>query len=115
MILTSFGKGHGPRGASESEKKSWPWIFLLPLSTISSSFFETMATTKSRLTEAAYQSLPGGVLDVDKAFYDSIGQTAETRERHLVESFVLPIRSGKAWKVPKGCVCSKSKHHLLAA
>lgn len=117
MSLTSFGKGHAPRGANESEKKSWSGEKAVDLSSSSdnSFFFKTMATTKSRLTEAAYQSLPGGVLDVDKAFYDSIGQTAETGERHLVESFVLPIRSGKAWKVPKGCVCSELEYHWLVA
>lgn len=56
----------------------------------------------SRLTQAAYQTIPGGPLDVDKEFYDRIGKTAK---RELVNSFILPIRSGKAWKVNKGQIC----------
>jgi len=60
-----------------------------------------------RLTQAAYQALPGGVLDLDKSFYDQVAKTAESGERKLLESFILPIRSGRAWKVPKGTVCSK--------
>jgi uncharacterized protein len=30
---------------------------------------------------------------------------AETAERELVESFVIPVRSGRAWKLPAGHVC----------
>ncbi|KAE9389429.1 hypothetical protein BT96DRAFT_967971 [Gymnopus androsaceus JB14] len=47
-------------------------------------------SSKNRLTEAAYQCLPGGPLDIDRAF---------------MISFVLPIRSGKAWEVRKGDIC----------
>lgn len=45
-------------------------------------------------TAAAYQGLP----KVDKAFYDSI---RIAKARKLVESFVVPIRSGQAWKVQR--------------
>lgn len=64
-------------------------------------------TSKNRLTEAAYQCLPGGPLDVDKAFYDEVAATAFTEPplRTLVETFILPIRSGKAWPVRKGDIC----------
>ena len=58
-----------------------------------------------RLTQAAYQALPGGPLDVDKALYDRIAETAETDGRLLHEQFVLPIRSGQAWEVKAGQVC----------
>lgn len=50
---------------------------------------------------AAYQSLPGGPLDVDTSFYDGIAAA----ERTLVEEFEIPIRSAKAWVVPAGSVC----------
>lgn len=54
------------------------------------------------LTDAAYQSEPGGPLDVERGRYDRI---ARTEGRRLVDSFELPIRSGRAWEVPAGHVC----------
>src|SRR5690625_4133769 len=54
-------------------------------------------------TAAAYQSEPGGPLDVDRDLYQRIGAAQEGRE--LIDSFVIPIRSGRAWKVPAGHVC----------
>lgn len=53
------------------------------------------------LTDAAYQAEPGGPLDADKALYDRI----RTAPRELVDSLVIPIRSGRAWRVPRGHVC----------
>ncbi|KAL0958263.1 hypothetical protein HGRIS_000416 [Hohenbuehelia grisea] len=64
-----------------------------------------MSSAQGRLVEAAYQCLPGGPLDVDKSFYNSISDTASNGSRTLVDRFVLPIRSGKAWEVRKGDVC----------
>lgn len=52
------------------------------------------------LTEAAYK---GPALEVDEAFYGAIGQ--QTASRELVDSFEIPIRSGRAWEVPAGHVC----------
>jgi hypothetical protein len=51
---------------------------------------------------AAYQSKAGSALDVDKEFYRRIAQ--DTAGRRLVDSFVIPIRTGRAWKVPAGHV-----------
>ena len=48
---------------------------------------------------AAYQ---GDQLSVDRGFYDRV---AEAPGRELVEEFILPIRSGRAWEVPAGHVC----------
>ncbi len=42
-------------------------------------------------------------LDVDRAFYDRLAR--ETDERRLVERFVVPIRSGRAWPVLAGQLC----------
>ncbi|MBE3001267.1 DUF1989 domain-containing protein [Nocardiopsis sp. HNM0947] len=53
--------------------------------------------------EAAYRSGEGSPLAVDTAFYDRLAETTEGRE--LVEGFVLPIRSGRAWEVPAGHLC----------
>jgi uncharacterized protein YcgI (DUF1989 family) len=51
---------------------------------------------------AAYQATKGSALEVDKAFYRRIAE--ETAGRHLIESFVIPIRTGRAWKVRAGQV-----------
>ena len=70
---------------------------------------DTMADPNPRLTEAAYQALPGGPLEVNKALYDRIGATGEASslqtDRRVVNDFILPIRSGKAWTVKAGQVC----------
>lgn len=52
---------------------------------------------------AAYRSTAGGALDVDRAFYDRLASGTEARR--LVEDFVIPIRSGRAWEVKAGQVC----------
>ncbi|MGW2765712.1 urea carboxylase-associated family protein [Streptomyces sp. NPDC001275] len=54
-------------------------------------------------TTAAYQATKGGPLDVDRAFYDRVSKSEGGRE--LVDSFVIPIRSGRAWEVPAGHLC----------
>lgn len=54
------------------------------------------------LTRAAYEASAGGPLDVDRDFYSRI---ADDPGRTLVESFVIPIRSGRAWRIPAGHVC----------
>ncbi len=50
---------------------------------------------------AAYQASAGSPLDVDREFYRRIAQAPG---RSLVESFTIPIRSGRAWTVPAGYV-----------
>lgn len=54
------------------------------------------------LTRAAYQATAGGPLDVNRDFYRAI---AEDERRELVERFTIPIRSGRAWRIPAGYVC----------
>ena len=54
------------------------------------------------LTRAAYQATAGGPLDVTRDFYLAI---ADDQGRELVDSFVVPIRSGRAWRIPAGHVC----------
>jgi uncharacterized protein YcgI (DUF1989 family) len=49
----------------------------------------------------AYQATTPA-LTVDKAFYGRVA--SETAGRTLVESFTIPIRSGRAWTVPAGHV-----------
>ena len=50
---------------------------------------------------AAYLANEGSALTVDKAFYTRI---AEGGGRTPVEKFTIPIRTGRAWKVPAGHV-----------
>ena len=54
-----------------------------------------------RAPEPAYKASEGSPLHANRAFYTRIGSTT----RELVESFTVPIRSGKAWTVPKGHIC----------
>jgi uncharacterized protein len=51
---------------------------------------------------AAYQSTAGSALEVDKAFYKSVAENVAGRR--LIERLTIPIRSGRAWKVPAGHV-----------
>jgi uncharacterized protein YcgI (DUF1989 family) len=44
-----------------------------------------------------------GALDVDRAFYDRLAR--QTERRALVDRFVVPIRSGRAWPVLAGQLC----------
>lgn len=53
-------------------------------------------------TQAAYQS-NNNSLNVNKTFYKNL---AESKDRELVEEFVIPIRSGKAWQVPSAHICT---------
>lgn len=46
----------------------------------------------------AYQATPGSILNVDEAFYNSVAKA----DRTSIQSFVLPIRSGRAWTIPAG-------------
>lgn len=55
-----------------------------------------------RTPAPAYQATKGSPLDVDKDFYQSIGSSSS---RELIESLEIPIRSGKAFSVPRGHVC----------
>ena len=57
--------------------------------------------TVSSLTPA-YQAFKGSTYDADREFYSYISSTAS---RELIESFQVPIRSGRAWKVPAGYIC----------
>ncbi|EIO9964821.1 urea carboxylase-associated family protein, partial [Listeria monocytogenes] len=49
---------------------------------------------------AAYQSTQGSALQVDQAFYDRLREDKDART--LIEQFEIPIRTGRAWKVPAG-------------
>src|SRR5262249_54780495 len=46
---------------------------------------------------------PGGLLAVDRAFYDRL--SGAVGPRALVEQFVIPVRSGRAWPVRAGQLC----------
>lgn len=48
----------------------------------------------------AYLPKAGSPLTVDRNTYQAIQQAPRT----LIEKFVLPIRSGRAWKAPAGSI-----------
>src|SRR3974390_1896616 len=50
----------------------------------------------------AYQAGKGSPLEVDRAFYGRIGHERDARQ--LIDKLVVPIRSGRAWRVPAGHV-----------
>ena len=50
-----------------------------------------------------YQPRPGSPIDVDREFYGRLGSL--TASRSLVEQFVVPVRSGRAWPVLAGQIC----------
>ena len=50
-----------------------------------------------------YQPKPGSPIDVDREFYGRLGEETETRS--MVDRFVVPIRSGRAWPVLAGQIC----------
>lgn len=49
-----------------------------------------------------YLPADGDALAIDRPFYEKLAATAR---RTLVDSFVIPIRSGRAWPVLKGQLC----------
>src|SRR5215211_7158297 len=54
-------------------------------------------------TPWTYLPAEGQTLAIDRAFYDRLARW--TSERALVDSFVVPIRSGRAWPVRAGQLC----------
>ena len=50
----------------------------------------------------AYQAFKGSRFDADPHLYSRIGATTSKK---LVESFRVPVRSGRAWSVPQGHIC----------
>jgi hypothetical protein len=57
----------------------------------------------ARVPDPAYPAKDSAVLYGDKELYARIGKVAEGKGgKDLVESFEIPIRSGKAWVVKKG-------------
>ncbi|ODV83271.1 hypothetical protein CANARDRAFT_203416 [[Candida] arabinofermentans NRRL YB-2248] len=56
-------------------------------------------------TAAYLPSDKNSPLYANRELYDGIIKTDKNGERELVEKFIIPIRSGKAWKVPKGYIC----------
>ncbi len=51
---------------------------------------------------AAYQAFKGSPFDTNRSLYSRIGSTDS---RSHISSFLIPIRSGRAWKVPSGHIC----------
>ena len=50
-----------------------------------------------------YMTKEGRPLEVDRPFYDRLAES--TDKRKLVDEFIVPIRSGRAWPVRAGQIC----------
>jgi len=61
-----------------------------------------------------YEAKSAQFLSLDRNFYARVAEQAHARKR--VNSFIVPIRSGRAWEVRAGQVCRivASKAHRLA-
>jgi len=65
--------------------------------------------SQPRIPNPAYPAKDSTILYGDKELYARIGKTAEQDgARKLLDEFEIPIRSGKAWIVPKGHICRLS-------
>ncbi|KAN0117583.1 protein of unknown function (DUF1989) domain containing protein [Hyaloscypha variabilis] len=63
----------------------------------------------TRVPDPAYPAKDSAVLYGNKGLYARLGKVAEQDGgKDLVESFEIPIRSGKAWVVKKGQLCKLS-------
>ena len=58
-------------------------------------------TAAAKSFPAAYQASAGSPLTADRPFYERV---ASAPGRELVDSFTIPIRTGRAWEVPAGHV-----------
>ncbi|KAI0746318.1 hypothetical protein C8Q80DRAFT_1174519 [Daedaleopsis nitida] len=55
--------------------------------------------------QPAYQATPGSILHASRPFYSAIAGTASTpNARTLLMTFDIAPRSGRAWRVPAGCI-----------
>ncbi|RFU35384.1 hypothetical protein B7463_g947, partial [Scytalidium lignicola] len=62
-----------------------------------------------RVPNPAYPAKDNAILYGDKELYARIGQISDAEDgKKLVESFEIPIRSGRAWIVRKGQICTLS-------
>lgn len=59
-------------------------------------------SSQEQVPSPAYKTLEGLPIKADQGLYASIGAATS---RELIGSFIIPIRSGRAWTVPKGHVC----------
>ena len=50
----------------------------------------------------AYEAFKTSPFAANRNFYSKVGSTTS---RELVQSFILPIRSGRAWEIPAGHIC----------
>ena len=62
-----------------------------------------MSLLPRRTPPAAYQA--SGLSSTLHTNCDLYSKIADSTARDLIDSFILPIRSGRAWKVPQGHLC----------
>lgn len=69
---------------------------------VTTAFSMAMQGDEPANPEPGYIASEGSVLHANRTFYSRV---AETKARELVENFIVPIRSGRAWRVPAGHIC----------
>jgi uncharacterized protein len=62
-----------------------------------------MSSTADQSPQPSYVAKHGSPLAADPGVYGPIG--AEVASRTLIHEAVIPVRSGRAFEVPAGCVC----------
>ena len=62
-----------------------------------------MRSVSAMWQQATLEENARELLTLGRELYDRIGSMTQGRE--LVDSFTIPIRSGRAWEVPAGHVC----------
>ena len=71
-------------------------------STAASTFENSDMLSSKVASDVAYGAFKGSPFDTNRELYSKIGSTTS---RELVDSFIVPIRSGRAWEIPAGHIC----------
>lgn len=82
---------------------------MVPPSTLSppapapkANIFKIMVAESHSEPAPAYRATEGSPLHANRELYTQIGAS---KSRESINSFVLPVRSGRAWTVPAGHIC----------
>src|SRR5262249_57745623 len=100
------GQGAAPRvardGVSETEIDV-PSLIEFMTSLLKSAVAKARSKGDCRMPSPLYDPKFGSPLLVDQSLYGRLGN--EVDRRRLADSFIVPIRSGKAWPVLAGQIC----------
>ena len=72
------------------------------MSTAANMFGHSDIHSSKVASDVAYGAFKGSPFDTNRELYSKIGSTTS---RELVDSLIVPIRSGRAWEIPAGHIC----------